>query len=77
MSKFFIKSDFEAFDRALATSESSSVIANRLIVQGRLRDLHEGGLKAFMSKYNLYSHWDEKGHLTNVLYPFFKANGVV
>lgn len=75
MSKYFIKSDFAAFDKALATSESSSVIANRMIVQERLRDLHLGGLKAFMLSKGLYPHWKEKTNLTNVLYPFFKANG--
>lgn len=75
MSKYFIKSDFAAFNEALATSEDSGVIANRMIVQERLRDLHLGGLKEFMLKRGLYPHWKEKTNLTNVLYPFFKANG--
>lgn len=75
MSKFFIESDFKAFDKALATSEEPSVIANRNIVVGRLRDLHIGGLKAFMANNNLYPHWKEKTNLTNVVFPFFKANG--
>lgn len=75
MSKFFIESDFKAFDKALAKSENPSVIANRNIVVGRLRDLHIGGLKAYMEGLGLYPHWKEKTNLTNVVYPFFKANG--
>lgn len=75
MGKFFVDSDFDAFDWNKRTSEDQGVIADRKVVVERLRGLHKDGLKKFMNSNGLNSHWDEKNHLTNVIYPFYKANG--
>jgi len=71
-SKFFIDSDFAAFDAKFATSEDEKIIGNRQnVVDNRLKYLHydEGsgqGLLDFLKKHNLHPHW-QKPHLTNVI----------
>lgn len=78
-SRFFIDSDFDAFDEKFATSEDSKVIgARQFVVDNRMKYLHydEGsgqGLVDFLKKHGLYPHW-QKQHLTNVYWPFPAAN---
>lgn len=75
MGKYFIDSDFIAFEWEKARLEDKSIIADRRIVVDRMRGLHEEGLKRFMKSKGLNPHWKEKTNLTNVIYPFMKANG--
>lgn len=75
MSKYFIDSDFDAFALKKAMSDDQAIIADRKIVVERMRVLHEGGLKKFMNTNGLHPHWKEKLNLTNVIYPYIKANG--
>ena len=75
MGKYFIDSDFRAFEWEKARLEDKPIIADRRIVVDRMRSLHEEGLSRFMKSKGLYPHWKEKTNLTNVIYPFMKANG--
>lgn len=78
--RFFIDSDFNAFDEKFATSENDKIIgARQLVVDDRMKPLHndkgnEKGLEDFFRKNGLYPHW-QKQHLTNVFWPFPPANG--
>lgn len=74
MGKYFIESDFNAFAIEKATLEDQAIIADRRIVVERMRVLHEEGLKKFMNAKGLHPHWNEKLNLTNVIYPYIKAN---
>ncbi len=74
MGKYFIDSDFDAFALEKATLEDQAIIADRRIVVERMRVLHEEGLKKFMNSKGLHPHWNEKLNLTNVIYPYMKAN---
>lgn len=74
MGKYFINSDFDAFAIEKATLEDQAIIADRKIVVERMGVLHEEGLKKFMNSKGLYPHWNEKLNLTNVIYPYMKAN---
>lgn len=74
MGKFFLDSDFKAFDRKFARSTDEKIIANRMITVNKFRDLHEQGLKKIMNSNELHAHW-QKQHLTNVVWPLKQANG--
>lgn len=74
MGKYFLESDFKAFDSSLARRIDDKVIANRILVVNKLRNLHEQGLKNMMGKNDLYPHW-QKTHLTSVVWPLKQANG--
>ena len=75
MGKYFINSDFDAFALEQAILDDQAIIADRRIVVERMRVLHEEGLKKFMNSKGLHPHWNEKLNLTNVIYPYMKANG--
>ena len=75
MSKFFIESDFKAFEMKKALSEDPRIIADRKLVVEKMRDLHKSGLGNFMKSKGLSSHWREKTNLTNVIWPLKQANG--
>lgn len=74
MGKYFLESDFKAFDSSLARRTDDKVIGNRIYVVNKLRDLDEQGLKTYMLKNDLHSHW-QKAHLTSVVWPLKQANG--
>lgn len=74
MGKYFLESDFKAFDSSLARKTDDKVIANRLYVVNKLRALDEQGLKSYMLKNDLHSH-KQKAHLTSVVWPLRQANG--
>lgn len=74
MGRFFLESDFKAFDSNLARSTDERVIANRMHVVNKFKDLHEQGLNKFTNSNGLNSHW-KKEHLTNVIWPLKQANG--
>lgn len=74
MGRFFLESDFKAFDSNLARSTDERVISNRMNVMNKFRDLHEQGLNKFMNSNGLHCHW-KKEHLTNVIWPLKQANG--
>lgn len=78
MSRFFLDSDFDAFDSNFAMSEDSKVYENRKYVQKErfetLNACDGGGLKQFFVERQLFPHW-KKEHLTNVLHPYHIANG--
>lgn len=73
MARYFSDSDFMAFREDLAYSNSEKVIAARMTVVEKLRDLHEQELKEFMNSKGLHEHW-QKAHLTSVVWPLKQAN---
>ncbi|AKN29984.1 hypothetical protein Ccar_03705 [Clostridium carboxidivorans P7] len=57
MGRFFIDSDFEAFDGRFGASDNEKIIANRVyVVNNRFKVLHETNLKKFFLKYDLHAH---------------------
>lgn len=79
-SRFFVSSDFNAFDTSIAESVEDNVIAARqYVVDNRFKVLHfdnhsGNGLKDFFQLHRLYPHWQLQ-HLTNVYWPYPIANG--